>query len=90
MGTVNLQLMKMVSLYIYLTKTMILAAGNLLEILQTIASIPSTSWSAELWWLFVPANNTTTLNWKMIEINFQYVFHISILGPVYMEVGNPR
>ena len=49
MVTVNLQLMKMVSLYIYLTKTMILAAGNLLEILQTIASIPSTSWSAELW-----------------------------------------
>ena len=48
MVTVNLQLMKMVSLYIYLTKTMILAAGNLLEILQTIASIPSTSWSAEL------------------------------------------
>ena len=90
MVTVNLQLMKMVSLYIYLTKTMILAAGNLLEILQTIASIPSTSWSAELWWLFVPANNTTTLNWKMIEINFQYVSHISILGPVYMEVGNPR
>ena len=49
MVTVNLQLMNMVSLYIYLTKTMILAAGNLLEILQTIASIPSTSWSAELW-----------------------------------------
>ena len=49
MVTVNLQLMKMVSLYIYLTKTMILVAGNLLEILQTIASIPSTSWSAELW-----------------------------------------
>ena len=69
---------------------MILAAGNLLEILQTIASIPSTSWSAELWWLFVPANNTTTSNQKMIEINFHYVFHTSILGPVYMEVGNAR
>ena len=69
---------------------MILAAGNLLEILHTIASIPSTSWSAELWWLFVPASNTTTSNQKMIEIDFQYVFHIGILGPVYMEVGNPR
>lgn len=52
---------------------MTLADGNLLVMLHTITSIPSAIWSAELWWLFVPINNTTT--WNIIKIinNFEFI-----------------